>query len=98
MEFIFFWVMVPAVSALVGYLIGGSKGNGLAGLLLGLFLGPLGWLIAAVLSGHRQKPSASAPGSFYKEDPVEAWDMKERAKTILEVPLHLRGKKIEDET
>jgi hypothetical protein len=40
------WVVV---GALVGYLIGKSKGRGTAGLWLGLLLGPIGWLCAALM-------------------------------------------------
>jgi hypothetical protein len=39
------------VGGAVGYAIGKSKGMGLAGLLLGVFLGCIGWLIIALIPG-----------------------------------------------
>src|SRR5215471_15233989 len=35
------------ISALVGYLLGKNKGQGAAGAVGGLLLGPIGWLIVA---------------------------------------------------
>jgi hypothetical protein len=46
------WIIVLVALVVmpgIGYLIGRPKGLGLAGLLLGLFLGPIGWIITAVL-------------------------------------------------
>jgi len=42
-------------SPVIGYLIGKSKGREGAGLLLGLLLGPLGWLLVAVGPNYRNK-------------------------------------------
>ena len=43
------------VNPLVGYLIGQRKNAAEVGILLGLFLGPIGWLIAALYSGNLRK-------------------------------------------
>ena len=44
-----------AVMAVIGYFIGNVKGNGAAGVVLGLVLGPIGWLIALCFSDSRTK-------------------------------------------
>lgn len=44
-EFLVVWV----VMAIIGAMIGSSKGMGSAGFFLGLLLGPIGWIIVAVL-------------------------------------------------
>jgi len=46
MELVVLW----ALFAVVGYYIGKSRGKGETGCVLGLLLGPLGWIIAAVLA------------------------------------------------
>ena len=43
---IVFWVV--AVNPLVGYAIGERKGNVATGIILGLLLGPIGWLVTAM--------------------------------------------------
>jgi hypothetical protein len=47
-----FWLVVNPT---VGYLIGKRKNNADGGLVLGLLLGPIGWLIAAVYTGNLRK-------------------------------------------
>ena len=49
-------VAVWAMLALVGLLIGRSRGRGTLGLILGLVLGPVGWLITALLPKREQVP------------------------------------------
>lgn len=51
MEFIVIMVVWAAIGGLVGLFVGdlGNKHNGTTGAILGALLGPIGWLIAAVL-------------------------------------------------
>lgn len=44
-------------SGLVGAAAGASRGRRRAGFLLGLLLGPLGWLLALFLPGPAYRPS-----------------------------------------
>jgi hypothetical protein len=47
------WVAgITLVSAVVGAIIGHAKGRWLAGLLWGVVLGPIGWLVIALSKGH----------------------------------------------
>lgn len=48
--FLCFWL---PVSILVGLLIGQYKGRPVLGAVLGLLLGPIGWLLVAVMSNAR---------------------------------------------
>jgi hypothetical protein len=54
------WLMLAAIWITMGA-IGGAIGNrreaGSDGFLLGLFLGPFGWVIAWVLDGRRRCPA-----------------------------------------
>ncbi len=50
----FIWVIFMGVMGAVGYALGASKGNGALGLLLGLLLGPLGWLIVVVVNMNKK--------------------------------------------
>ena len=43
------------IGGVVGYLLGNLKGAGGAGFALGLLLGPIGWVIALLLSDKRRK-------------------------------------------
>jgi len=87
-----------AVSGLLGFLIGDRSGNGLAGLVLGVVLGPLGWLIAALVLKEKPTQTRRRPVMPRREviDEVEAWERKRRVTPLPPVPEHLRGKKIED--
>ncbi len=55
LSFLFLASLVAGVPcAIVGCLIGSlTKGRGGAGFWLGFFLGPLGWIIAALIADHR---------------------------------------------
>ena len=50
---IVFWVIV--VNPLVGYAIGERKGNVATGIILGLLLGPIGWLVTAMCFSNLRK-------------------------------------------
>ena len=50
---IVFWVVV--VNPLVGYAIGERKGNVATGIILGLLLGPIGWLVTAMCFSNLRK-------------------------------------------
>ena len=52
----YFWVVFPfAVFVGVGAFIGKSRGRAVLGSILGLCLGPLGWLITGLLPDRRPK-------------------------------------------
>ena len=52
MEWIIFWLIVNCV---VGYLIGRQKDDMASAIALSIFLGPIGWLIAALSRGGLRK-------------------------------------------
>ncbi len=54
-----------ALLAVVGYAIGQPKNQGAAGALAGLFLGPLGWLLAFMLPDQNPK----CPACFTRINP-----------------------------
>lgn len=56
MTFIIIWI----VSAVLGAMIGGSKGRGGAGFALGFLIGPLGVLITLFLKPNNEKVEAEA--------------------------------------
>lgn len=49
MEIAFFWLAF----GIIGYLIGSAKERGISGVLLGIFFGPLGWLIIFLMKGNQ---------------------------------------------
>lgn len=51
MEMLVLWLIM----GLVGAVIGNSKGQALGGFLMGLVLGPIGWLITALVKPDRDK-------------------------------------------
>jgi hypothetical protein len=87
-------LIVCALFTYVGYLIGKRKCRGLDGAVLGLFLGPIGWLIMALLQPIKDKRAdaiaeaarraRNAPAT--KQDPFEAWELAEKSKDILPPP------------
>jgi len=105
-EAFMFWMIIVAVwvlSCLGGLIVGAKRGRAGAGFLCGFVLGPVG-VVASLFLPKGEKEQIRPPGSPVKRsrampvkvDPLEAWEAKERAKTLLEVPEHLRGKKFED--
>ena len=47
--------LVVVVNPLVGYAIGERKGNVATGIILGLLLGPIGWLVTAMCFSNLRK-------------------------------------------
>jgi hypothetical protein len=47
-EFLIFIILAAGMAA-AGYFIGNTKGRGGLGVILGLFLGPIGWVIVLLL-------------------------------------------------
>jgi hypothetical protein len=103
------YIGILLVSALlcgwIGKLVGGTKGQGEIGAILGFFLGPLGILIAVFLPVANKAPVRQRvvkdcrlpPVNPPKWDAVEAWESEQREKKVLPVPEHLRGKKLDEE-
>jgi hypothetical protein len=47
-------LMAGAITGTIGALLGGTKGNEMAGFFAGAFLGPIGWLIALLLPANEK--------------------------------------------
>lgn len=45
----------------VGYIVGAWRGRGAGGILLALFLGPVGWLVATLLPPDEESPTYHRP-------------------------------------
>lgn len=52
-ELIGYFIIGAPIMGLIGYMIGKGKGEGTGGCLIGMLLGPIGWLITALSSGDR---------------------------------------------
>jgi hypothetical protein len=48
-------VIAAAICALIGLYIGNSKGRPVAGAMWGLLVGPIGWLVMAIVKDERRK-------------------------------------------
>ncbi len=55
MDLIFLLLPGLCVSAVIGYFIGNIRGDGAAGAIWGLLLGPVGWVLALCLKDARPK-------------------------------------------
>lgn len=99
--FLFVLLVVMAISGMIGSSLGKPKGNESVGGLLGAFFGPLGWVLAAVMEDKRQKlpgvPVKRERAEYKKPDPIKEFEARERAKKVLEVPDHLRGRKVDED-
>jgi hypothetical protein len=70
------WIIIGLLgSAIIGYLCGRGRGREVEGGILGLFLGPVGWLITLLLRPDLPPP-LSRPGHY--EDQVDAWERKRK--------------------
>lgn len=63
------FVIIFAVLALVGALIGQHKGRTGFGAILGFLLGPIGWLIVALMPSNEQQLKKRNPGPKQKKCP-----------------------------
>ena len=97
MDILFFWAVAVGLFGFLGHLVGRGRGNHSAGMVLGMLLGPLGCLIAALLPDTRTKALGARGERVARPDPMEDWEARERAKVPLAVPPHLRGRKVDDE-
>lgn len=68
-----------AIGGLVGAAIGSIRGHAGPGFVLGACLGPVGWIIAAVMAG-KAKPSAPAAAIHPRAmiDPLAEFEMRQR--------------------
>ena len=55
MDYVFVLASGWAVSAVIGYFIGATRGRGGAGAVWGALLGPIGWLVMLVVKDERKK-------------------------------------------
>jgi uncharacterized membrane protein YeaQ/YmgE (transglycosylase-associated protein family) len=96
------WLMVALICGMIGKACAKNRGRGDDGFMLGFWLGPLGVILAMFLPEERKAMEAGKQGApvtrnvALREDPMVAWERQERAKTVLEVPAHLRGRKLDD--
>lgn len=98
METFILFVVVWAISALVGSFIDAKRGA-----LWGLFLGPIGWIIAAILKSKLDKqpsvvrsvetfsPSSSSRFSEPRKSAIIESDEQRRWKVLKEVDLEIRA-------
>ena len=89
MSIVLFLVFSMAVCGAIGYAVGEGKGRGSDGALLGMFLGVIGIVIAAMLQKREDphKKLLSKPGShFAKRDPFEVFEESQINHEILPPP------------
>ena len=114
------------ICGLIGFLLGKMKGREGLGFVLGLLMGPIGWILVlpmqdvrprcrhckgvipdadAAVCMHCRQPLKAAVKSRVRGpviDPVSQWaaeeEAKEKAQTVLAVPEHLRGRKVDEES
>lgn len=105
-SFVFSYFLGYLLNVAVATAVGSSRGRAGAGFLCGLFLPGIGIIVALFLPPpldfqRRQIESQDAPVQRkrkmpLKEDPMLAWERQQRANEVLEVPEHLRGRKLDD--
>jgi hypothetical protein len=57
MEYIWYLLSGWAISGIVGYFIGTTKGCPVWGLFMGSFFGPIGWVVLAIVNWNPKCPS-----------------------------------------
>jgi hypothetical protein len=81
MEYLISLIFCSGIFGAIGYAIGelNEKKNGKTGLLLGALLGPIGWIIAAVI--------APGEGSPVKQEKLQGIELERRKVALLEAQL-----------
>jgi hypothetical protein len=101
MEFLIGMLFACFFCGILGGIIGEGRGRGGAGFMCGFMLGPLGVIIALLLPREEKRPAAIAPVQKKRvavmPDQVELWEARERNKKVLQVPEHLRGRRVDEE-
>jgi hypothetical protein len=101
MEFLIGMLFACFVCGCLGGMIGEGRGRGGAGFMCGFLLGPLGVVIALLLPREEKQPTAIPPIQKRREtvvpDQVDLWEAQERNKKVLPVPIHLRGRQVDEE-
>lgn len=78
-EFIFACLSLGTITGIIGAWIGSARGGlAMAGFILGGFLGPIGWLVTAVLPSRRPAPRLASAIHFPTTDPIEEFEMRQR--------------------
>lgn len=101
--FVLLFVVGGVVCGFLGYLVGNTRNQGGLGFALGLLLGPLGILVAALLPRNeslkaqrwQEKQSRKYRTAPFM-DQVAEWEAKEKAKQPLPVPPHLKGRQLDE--
>lgn len=70
-DYFFVWYLLSgwAVSGVIGYFVGSTKGRGGDGAIWGVLLGPIGWLV--VLCGEDRRKSCPYCGGIIPQGPVK---------------------------
>jgi hypothetical protein len=73
-------VVIAGICAMLGYAVGTQRGQGPLGMVLGLFLGPIGILVASLLPeaeqpiyGHPKRHRRYVPGQSVQEEETDEW-------------------------
>jgi hypothetical protein len=87
MEIIIFWLVGIAISAAIGYALGAAKDNGSLGLLLGLVLGPLGWLLIVLLNLGKKTDDEGAAQYLLLKQQNEMLQLNRAQQVRREIPV-----------
>lgn len=87
MTVFFLWIVSAIVCGWIGHAIGKGKNLSFEGAVLGGSLGVVGILIVAWMRGRPStRQDQNANNHFSKQDPFEAFEASENAKSILPAP------------